>query len=110
MVSTKAQALASMQARQIVIHQLTPHDQKISLHGNTAVVTSQMDIDYINNGVQPPVDVHARLRYTRVYLHYPSGAWRIVNFESTRIANLPGGAVPPSDAISMAVPAPAVKP
>ena len=26
----------------IVIHQLTPHDQKISIHGDTAVVTSHV--------------------------------------------------------------------
>src|ERR1700744_6090673 len=40
MVSTKAQALARMRARQFEIHQLNVHDQKISIHGDTAVVTS----------------------------------------------------------------------
>ncbi|HXB62329.1 MAG TPA: nuclear transport factor 2 family protein [Acidobacteriaceae bacterium] len=108
MVSTKAQVLTRMQTRQIVINQLDVQDQKISIHGDTAVVTSQVDVDYTNNATQPPTDVHNRLRYTRVYLHYPSGTWRIVNFESTHIADLPGGA-PPSSALTPA-PAPVTKP
>jgi ketosteroid isomerase-like protein len=104
LVSTKAQALARIQTRQVVIHTLNVHDQKISIHGNTAVVTSQVDIDATNNATQPPLDVHNRLRYTRVYLHYPSGAWRIVNFEATHITDLPGGGPLSSE------PAPAAKP
>ncbi len=90
MVSSKEEVLKRMQTRQIVIHQLTVQDQKISIHGDTAVVTSKVELDATNNATQPPTDVHTRLRYTRVYLHYPSGAWRIVNFESTHIADLPG--------------------
>ncbi len=90
MVSTKAQSVARMQTRQVVINQLTVQDQKISIHGDTAVVTSQVEIDATNNATQPPTHTHNRSRYTRVYLHYPSGTWRIVNFEATRISDLPG--------------------
>jgi ketosteroid isomerase-like protein len=90
LVSTKAQSVARMQTRQVVINQLDVRDQKISIHGNTAVVTSQVEIDATNNATQPPTHMHNRSRYTRVYLHYPSGAWRIVNFETTRISDLPG--------------------
>jgi ketosteroid isomerase-like protein len=109
MVSTKAQVLARMQTRQIVFNQLDVQDQKISIHGDTAVVTSQVDVDYTNNATQPPAHIHNRLRYTRVYLHYPSGAWRIVNFESTHIADLPGGGPLSSEPVP-AAPVPAPKP
>jgi ketosteroid isomerase-like protein len=106
MVSSKEDVLKRMQTRQVVIHQLTVQDQKISIHGDTAVVTSQVDVDATNNSTQPPTDVHNRLRYTRVYLHYPSGVWRIVNFESTHIADLPGGGPLSSEPTT----APATKP
>jgi ketosteroid isomerase-like protein len=91
MVSTKAQTLARIQTRQIVVNKLDVQDQKISVHGDTAIVTSQVEIDATNNANQPPTHVHSRLRYTRVYLRYPSGTWRIVNFESTHISDMPGG-------------------
>lgn len=90
LVATKAQSVARMQTRQIVINQLTVQDQKISIHGDTAVVTSRVEVDATNNATQPPMHTHNRSRYTRVYLHYPSGAWRIVNFEATRISDMPG--------------------
>ena len=89
MVSSKTQELDRIRAHQFVIHKLNVHDQKIAIHGDTAVVTSQVDVDYTSNATQPPTDIHNRLRYTRVYLHYPSGAWRIVNFEATHIVDLP---------------------
>jgi len=94
MLSTKAQTLARIQARQVTINKLDVQDQKIAVHGDTAVVTCQVEIDASNTASNPPVHVHSRLRYTRVYLHYPSGAWRIVNFESTHIADIPGGSGP----------------
>jgi ketosteroid isomerase-like protein len=91
MVSTKAQAVARIQARQTVLNKLDVHEQKISIHGETAVVTSQVEVDATNNSTQPPTHVHSKLRYTRVYLHYSTGAWKIVNFESTHISDMPGG-------------------
>jgi ketosteroid isomerase-like protein len=108
MVSTKAQALTRIQTRQIIINQLDVHDQKIAIHGDTAVVTSQVEVDTTNNATQPPTHVHNKLRYTRVYLHYPSGTWRIVNFESTHIADLPGGG--PLSAEPAATPVPTTQP
>ena len=96
MVSTKAQAVARIQARQATINTMDVQDQKIAIHGDTAVVTSQVEVDITNNATQPATHVHSRLRYTRVYLHYPSGAWRIVNFESTHISDLPGLTEPPA--------------
>jgi ketosteroid isomerase-like protein len=104
MVSTKAQTLTRMQARQVVVKNIDVQDQKISVHGNTAIVTSQVMVDAINNGMQPPTEMHSRFRYTRVYLHYPSGAWRIVNFESTHISDIPGFA--PGTAEATPSPAP----
>jgi len=89
MVSTKAETLARMQARQVVVHKLEVRDEKIAIHGDTAVVTSEVEVDATNNATQPPTQIHSSLRYTRVYLHYPSGAWRIVNFESTHINDRP---------------------
>jgi len=89
MVSTKAQTLARLQARQIVINKLDVQEQKITIHGDTAVVTSEVEVDATNNSTQPATPVHSRLRYTRIYLRYPSGIWRIVNFESTHISDVP---------------------
>jgi ketosteroid isomerase-like protein len=108
MVSTKAESVARMQARQFTINQLDVRDQKISIHGDTAVVTSQVEIDATNNATQPPTHTHNRSRYTRVYLHYPSGAWRIVNFEATRISDLPGFRAIENTEQPAAAPAPAV--
>jgi ketosteroid isomerase-like protein len=107
LVSTKAQSLARMQTRQIVINQLDVRDQKISIHGDTAVVTSQVEIDATNNATQPPTHTHNRSRYTRVYLHYPSGVWRIVNFEATRINDMPGSRAIEKAEQPAATPAPA---
>jgi len=90
MVSTKAETLAHVQARQFVVHDLQVHDEKIAIHGDTAVVTSRVELDAINNATQPPSPIHSHFRYTRVYVRYPSGAWRIVNFESTHISDKPG--------------------
>jgi len=90
MVSTKAETLAHIQAQQLVVHKLEVHDEKIAIHGETAVVTSQVEVDATNNATQPPTQMHSNFRYTRVYVHYSSGAWRIVNFESTHISDRPG--------------------
>jgi len=106
MVSTKAQTLARLQARQIVINKLDVHDQKISIHSNTAIVTSEVEIDVTNNSTQPATHVHSKLRYTRVYLLYPSGTWRIVNFEATHISDMPGTTLEPAATTPPPAPAP----
>jgi ketosteroid isomerase-like protein len=90
MVSSKTQELDRIRAHQIIIHKLNVQEQKISIHGDTAVVTSLVEVDTTNNATQPPLQAHNRLRYTRVYLRYPSGTWRIVNFEATHINDMPG--------------------
>ncbi len=90
MVSTKAETLARIQARQLVVHKLEMRDEKIDIRGETAIVTSHVEVDATNNATQPPTQIHSNFRYTRVYVHYPSGAWRIVNFESTHIGDMPG--------------------
>jgi len=94
MVSTKAQTLARIQTRQVVINKLDVEDQKITIHGDTAVVTSEVEVDATNSSTQPATHVHSKLRYTRIYLRYPSGTWRIVNFESTHISDMPSAAAP----------------
>ena len=90
MVSTKAETIARMQAHQLVVHSLEVHDEKIAIHGNTAVVTSQVDVDAVDNATSPPRAIKSRFRYTRVYVRYPSGNWRITNFESTHIRDMDG--------------------
>ncbi len=104
MVSTKAETLAHVQAQQLVVHKLEVHDEKIAIHGETAVVTSQVQVDATNNATQPPTPIHGNFRYTRVYVHYPSGAWRIVNFESTHISDKQGHdlhPVPPAPPVTV---------
>jgi ketosteroid isomerase-like protein len=83
MVATKQQTVDRIKNRQMVVSKLDVLDQKIYIHANTAIVTSEVEIDAVNNATTPPTPVHSQFRYTRVYLRFASGTWRIVNFEST---------------------------
>ena len=88
-VVTKAQQLDRMRMRQIDLQRLDISDSKIKISGNLAVVTSLVQIDGTMDG--HPVD--GSFRYTRVYQRGTANAWRITNFEATRV---PGGVPPPS--------------
>jgi ketosteroid isomerase-like protein len=84
-VVTKMQQLDRMRNRAMVLTKIELSDVKIKLIGTTAVVNSQADIEGTSDGVP----MHGTYRYTRVYSRLPSGAWRITNFEATRVGPPP---------------------
>jgi ketosteroid isomerase-like protein len=90
-VVTKLQQLERMRNRQLVLTRIDMDDVKIKLIGPTAVVTSLINID----GSMEGQNIHGTYRYTRVYSRQTSGAWKITNFEATRVGSpegpMPGG-------------------
>jgi ketosteroid isomerase-like protein len=81
-VTTKAQQLARVRDRVIVLTQLNLSDIKVKLIGPiVAVVTSRAEIKGTNDGVP----ISGAFRYTRVYQRLASGMWKITSFESTRV-------------------------
>lgn len=90
-VVTKLQQLDRMRNRQLVLTRIDLDDVKVKLLGTTAIVTSLASVD----GTMEDQNIHGTYRYTRVYTHLPSGAWKITNFEATRVnqggPHAPGG-------------------
>ena len=84
-VVTKPQQLDRMRNRSLVLTTIELTDVKVKLIGTTAIVTSLADVDGTNDG-EP---MHGTYRYTRVYSRLPSGAWKITNFEATRVGPAP---------------------
>lgn len=80
-VVTKLQQLDRMRNRQLELTKIDLDEVKIKLLGTTAIVTSLVNID----GTMDGENIHGTYRYTRVYTHLPSGAWKITNFEATRV-------------------------
>jgi ketosteroid isomerase-like protein len=80
-VVTKMQQLDRMRTRQFVLTKIELNDVKVKLIGTTAVVTSQAEVEGTNEGNS----IRGTYRYTRVYSRLPSGAWKITNFEATRV-------------------------
>jgi len=80
-VLTKAQQLDRMRTRALSLTSLELSDIKIKLVGQIAIVNSLAR----TTGTSDSVRLDGSFRYTRVYQHLPSGAWKITNFEITRI-------------------------
>jgi ketosteroid isomerase-like protein len=100
-VVTKTQQLDRMRNRSMVLTKIELTDVKVKMIGTTAIVTSLADVDGTNDG-EP---MHGTFRSTRVYSRLPSGAWKITNFEATRVGpppepherrHQPGDQKPPS--------------
>jgi ketosteroid isomerase-like protein len=83
-LETKADILAKRRAGVLKFTLMDVSDVKIRVYGNTAVVTSKVDVE----GTNGEHEVGGRFRYTRVY-NNRGGQWKIVSFEASRI---PGGA------------------
>jgi len=96
MVSTKQQTVDRIRNRQVTVHTFNVLDRKISLRGDTAIVTSEVEVSATNNAATPPTETHNTSRTIRVYQHFPSGNWRIVNFEATRVTPEPPAPAPAS--------------
>jgi ketosteroid isomerase-like protein len=82
-LETKADAVALQRSGTMKISSIEPENIKVRVYGDTAVVTSRVDVQG-HNGDR---DVGGRYHYTRVYSH-KSGEWKIVSFEASRV--LPG--------------------
>lgn len=80
-VVTKMQQLDRMRTRTLSLTKIDLDDMKVKLTGPTAVVTGRTEVDGTNDG-EP---MHGTYRYMRVYMRTSSGAWKITNFEVTRV-------------------------
>ena len=80
-VNTKSQQLNRMRSRALVLTRLELDDMKIKLLGQVAVVTGRARVEGTSDGSS----LKGNFRYTRVYLRQPGGAWKVTNFEVTRI-------------------------
>ena len=79
-LETKADVMATGRAGTRKLTQLDLSDVKIRIYGDTAVVTSKVDL----RGKSAGRDISGRYRYTRVYTNH-GGQWKIVSFESSRM-------------------------
>lgn len=80
-LSTKAQQIDHMRARQLVITKYNVDDMKIKLAGATAIVTSEVELEGTIDGSP----LHGRYRYMRVYQRVAPDDWRVTSFEATRV-------------------------
>jgi ketosteroid isomerase-like protein len=79
-LETKADALAQRRSGTVRISSIDPDNVKVRVYGETAVVTSRVDVV----GHDGDRDISGRYHYTRVYNHR-DGEWKIVSFEASRI-------------------------
>jgi ketosteroid isomerase-like protein len=79
-VENKQQALAQRSAGTIRITKLELNDTHVRVYGDTAVVTSQAQLE----GTNGTSDISGEYRYTRVY-NRRLGKWKIVSFEASRM-------------------------
>jgi ketosteroid isomerase-like protein len=80
-LQTKEQALESLRAGRVHFTTLDISDRKVRFYGTTALVTSVADVQ----GTTGEGEVSGSYRYTRVYVRNPTGAWKIVSFEVSKI-------------------------
>jgi ketosteroid isomerase-like protein len=80
-VNTKAMQLDRVRTKTFSIVKLDLLDSRVKVVGNVAIVTSLAQLEGSNDNVP----FRGMFRYTRVYQRVPSGAWKITNFEATRI-------------------------
>jgi len=79
-VENKQQALAQHSAGTVKITKLEITDTRVRVYGDTAVVTSQAQLE----GTNGATDISGQYRYTRVYTRR-LGQWKIVTFEASRM-------------------------
>jgi ketosteroid isomerase-like protein len=80
-VNTKAQQLDRARNHKLTLTRLDLGEMQVKMVGSIAIVTSRAQVEGTNDGVP----VKGTFRYTRVYQHLPSGAWKITSFEATRV-------------------------
>ncbi len=80
-VSTKAMQLDRLRNHSFTLSRLDLSDVKVKIVGPIAIVTCTAAID----GTTDSNPIHGTFRYTRIYQRQPFGAWKITNFEATRV-------------------------
>ena len=81
-VTTKAQQLARVRDRVVLLTRLDLSDIKVKLIGpSAAVVTSRAEVTGTGEGRA----ITGAFRYTRVYQRLANGVWKITSFEATRM-------------------------
>jgi ketosteroid isomerase-like protein len=90
-VVTKTQQLEHMRNHQFVIDLLETSDLKIKLINNVAIVTSLAHVSGVIDGDH----LQGAYRYTRIYQHLATGAWKVTNFEATPATGMHGPPPPP---------------
>jgi ketosteroid isomerase-like protein len=79
-LETKADALAQQRSGTMKISSIEPENQKVRVYGDTAVVTSKVQVE----GHDGERDISGLYHYTRVYSRR-DGQWKVVSFEASRI-------------------------
>ena len=82
-VTTKAQQLARLRNRVFILTRFDMQDTKIKLVGQVAIVTVKAKVE----GTTELKRIDGDYRDTRIYHQLASGAWKITNFEATRVPN-----------------------
>jgi len=79
-LETKADALSQRRSGTMKISSIEPTSLKVRVYGDTAVVTSLVEVQ----GHDGDRDISGRYHYTRVYSRR-AGEWKIVSFEASRV-------------------------
>jgi ketosteroid isomerase-like protein len=80
-LQSKDETISSMRTGRMRLTTLELSDQKVRFYGATALVTSSAIVE----GITPDGNVSGSYRYSHVYIKDPQGAWKIVNFEASRV-------------------------
>lgn len=81
-LESKDETLSRLRSGAVHITSIDVTDRKVRFYGGTALVTSRAEV----TGTTPEGALKGSYRYTRVYVRDPSGVWRIVSFEASRIS------------------------
>ncbi len=82
-VNTKAMQIDRLRNRTFILTRLDLYDSKVRVVGDVAIVTARAEVQ----GTSDNSPMNGTFRYTRVYQKLPTGAWKITNFEATRVGD-----------------------
>lgn len=85
-LSDKQQYLRRITKHEHSFTRIDTVERKIRLQPATAIVTTTANV----NGNLDGLPIAGTFRYTRVYARQPTGNWRVINFEATRVSGLGG--------------------
>lgn len=85
-VHTKSQLLNRIRTGKLTLSRIDVRELHVRVLGDIAVVRVSAAVEGLNQGAV----IEGNFRYTRIYHRLPSGAWKITNFEATRIPSRHG--------------------